>query len=185
MVRIVIIGIVIAVAFTLYALVDAAMTDHARARGVSKPVWVVIVVLLPVIGGVLWFLIGKGQMPVAAPKPPDDDPRFSGNRMSTDDLDDHMRDLEARLRELDDETFPGEQSGKGKASGTSESRPAKPVDAPDDQAGSGDGPTAGDAGGAGETGEAEGPSGPDSGTPDGTRKPNGSGSRPDGDSAQP
>ena len=35
-----IVGIVIAVAFTLYTLVDAAMTDHSRARGVPKPVWI-------------------------------------------------------------------------------------------------------------------------------------------------
>ncbi|QZY53234.1 PLDc N-terminal domain-containing protein [Leucobacter tenebrionis] len=108
MVRFVIIGVVIAVAFTLYALVDAAMTDGSRARGVSKPVWVVLVVLLPVIGGVLWFLIGKGATPAKRPVAPDDDPRFSGTRMSKDDLDLHMRDLEQRLRELDDERFPGE-----------------------------------------------------------------------------
>lgn len=108
MVRFLIIGIVIAVAFTLYALVDAAMTDGARARGVSKPVWVVVIVLLPVIGGVLWFMIGKGATPAKRPQAPDDDPRFAGTRMSSVDLDDHMRDLEDRLRELDDEVFPGE-----------------------------------------------------------------------------
>lgn len=108
MVRFVIIGIVIAVAFTLYALVDAAMTDGSRARGVSKPVWVVLVVLLPVIGGVLWFMIGKGAPPAQRPTPPDDDPRFTGTRMSSADLDSHMRDLEQRLRDLDAETFPGE-----------------------------------------------------------------------------
>lgn len=109
MVRFVIIGIVVAVAFTLYALVDAAMTDGARARGVGKPIWVVLIVVLPVIGGVLWFLIGKGEMPQKRPAAPDDDPRFTGTRMTTGDLDSHMKDLEARLRELDSETFPGEE----------------------------------------------------------------------------
>ncbi len=114
MVRFVIIGIVIAVAFTLYALVDAAMTEGSRARGVPKPVWVVLVVVLPVIGGVLWFLIGKGDTPAVRPAAPDDDPRFTGTRMSTGDLDSHMQDLEARLRELDSETFPGEdRTGRG------------------------------------------------------------------------
>lgn len=108
MVRFLIIGIVIAVAFTLYALVDAAMTDGARARGVSKPVWVVVIVLLPVVGGILWFMIGKGATPARRPQAPDDDPRFAGTRMSSVDLDDHMKDLEDRLRELDDEVFPGE-----------------------------------------------------------------------------
>ncbi|MGJ0204241.1 PLDc N-terminal domain-containing protein [Leucobacter sp. gxy201] len=113
MVRVVIIGIVVAVAFTLYALVDAAMTEGARARGVSKPVWVVLVVLLPVIGGVLWFMIGKGSMPEPEPVPADDDPRFSGARMSRDDLDAHMRVLEEQLKALDDEVYPGEDGGSG------------------------------------------------------------------------
>lgn len=112
MVRFVIIGIVIAVAFTLYALVDAVMTDGARARGVSKPVWILLVVVLPVIGGLLWFMIGKGATPAKRPTAPDDDPRFTGTRLSKAAVDEHMRDLEARLRELDDEVFPGEDQPK-------------------------------------------------------------------------
>ena len=129
MVRFIIIGIVVAVAFTLYALVDAAMTDGARARGVNKPVWVVLIVLLPVIGGVLWFLIGKGDTPAARPAAPDDDPRFSGNRISSRDLDAHMEDLEARLRELDSETFPGEQPKQdGTPDGSNPSEPGKRPD---------------------------------------------------------
>ena len=108
MIRFLIIGIVIAVAFTLYSLVDAAMSDPARSRGVSKPVWVVLTVLLPVVGGILWFTIGKGPVPAAPPHRPDDDPRFSGTRMGGPELDEHMRELEERLRELDEETFPGE-----------------------------------------------------------------------------
>lgn len=119
MVRFVIIGVVIGVAFTLYALVDAAMSDAARARGLAKPVWVVLIVLLPVIGATLWFTIGKDRGPAPAPThAPDDDPRFSGTRMTDDELDAHMRELEDRLRELDDETFPGEGGGPGSAGST-------------------------------------------------------------------
>lgn len=111
MVRFLIIGIVIAVAFTLYSLVDAAMTDHTRARGVSKPVWIVIIVLLPVIGALLWMFLGKGDAATVAAHQavaPDDDPHFARPRMSDAEIDAHMRDLEARLKELDDEVFPGE-----------------------------------------------------------------------------
>lgn len=109
MIRFLIIGIVIAAAFTLYALVDAAMTDASRARGVPKPVWVVLVVVLPVVGAILWFTIGKGPVVTARARPPlDDDPRFSGTRMNRVELDDHMRELEERLRQLDEETYPHE-----------------------------------------------------------------------------
>lgn len=119
MVRFIIIGAVIAVAFTLYSLVDAAMTDHSRARGVSKPVWIVIIVLLPVVGAVLWLMIGKGS-PATGPASrthvaPDDDPRFTGRQLSDAERD-SLRDLEARLRELDDETFPGEDTSKPRPS---------------------------------------------------------------------
>lgn len=119
MVRFIIIGAVIAVAFTLYSLVDAAMTDHSRARGVSKPVWIVIIVLLPVIGAVLWLMIGKGSPSTGPGAPnhlaPDDDPRFTGRQLSDAERE-SLRDLEARLKELDEETFPGEEPPKPRPS---------------------------------------------------------------------
>ncbi|QBE49198.1 PLDc N-terminal domain-containing protein [Leucobacter triazinivorans] len=169
MVRVVIVGIVVAVAFTLYALVDAAMTDASRARGVSKPLWVVIVVLLPVIGGVLWFVIGKGAKSTAARRPaPDDDPRFTGTRLSNEDLDAHMRDLEERLRELDNETYPGEGQAGPDPEPTAETERettegARDHEAPDESRGAED--AAGQPGG-------------------GDESANGSDARPDGDAAQ-
>ena len=115
---------VVAVALVLYALVDAAMSDPARARGVSKPVWVVMIVVLPVIGAVLWLAIGKARGPVPTPtSAPDDDPRFTATRLSASELDAHVEELEARLRELDDEVFPevdlGGRGGAAEAGGAS------------------------------------------------------------------
>lgn len=114
--RFIILGVVLAVAFTLYTLVDAAMTESRRARGVPKPVWVVICVVLPVIGGILWLTVGKGDG--HEPKPavrPDDDPRFGA--MSADNVDQRIADLEQQLRELDDEVYPGEASNTGGGEG--------------------------------------------------------------------
>lgn len=108
--RFIILGVVLAVAFTLYTLVDAAMTESRRARGVPKPVWVVMCVVLPVIGGILWLTVGKGDG--NEPKPavrPDDDPRFGA--MSADNVDQRIADLEQQLRALDDEVYPGESQG--------------------------------------------------------------------------
>lgn len=140
MVRFAIIGAVVGVALILYALVDAAMSDPARARGVSKPVWVVIIVLLPVIGALLWFLIGKGRGSVPAKvKAPDDDPLFAGSQLTPDEIDAHVAELEARLRELDNEVFPivdtpetpGSEAG---SSGSGKPGSGKPEgDAPSDQ----------------------------------------------------
>ena len=109
MVRFAIIGAIVGVAFILYALVDAAMSDANRARGVSKPVWVVLIVVVPVVGAALWFINGRGREPAPVPaRAPDDDPLFgSGSRMSKEEIDAHVRELEDRLRELDEEVFPG------------------------------------------------------------------------------
>lgn len=120
MVRFAIVGVVIGVAFILYALVDAAMTDGSRARGVPKPMWIVLIAVLPVIGAVLWFTLGKGSAAQPARRiAPDDDPRFTGSRMSNAELDAHMRDLEEQLRALDDEKYPGE-TGEASGNGTGE-----------------------------------------------------------------
>lgn len=142
MVRLAIIGVIVAVAFILYALVDAAMSDPARARGVSKPVWVVLVVVLPVIGAILWFAIGKGRGPAPAPaKAPDDDPRFSGTRLSPAEIDAHVEELEARLRELDEEVFPGVDDARPAPENRTDS---SAVEASDDEAGRADGDAAGE-----------------------------------------
>lgn len=131
MIRFLLIGGIVAVAFTLYALIDAAMSDRRRARGISKPAWILVIILLPVIGGLLWFFLGRGPI-VNPPKvqAPDDDPRFSGTRMSDEDLDKHMEDLEARLAELDSETFPGEEPSEEQSVDDREaSEPGEPGDA--------------------------------------------------------
>lgn len=133
--RFLIIGVVLAVAFTLYTLVDAAMTDASHARGVTKPVWVVLTIVLPVLGGILWLTVGKGREPeevLAA----DDDPVFSG--MTRRQFDKHIEDLEEQLKALDDEVYPGERPGSRNVTGSA-SEPAAD-DHPDE---TGDAPDAG------------------------------------------
>ena len=75
MVRVLLILALVATAFWVFTIVDCAVQPATRHRGVSKPVWVLIVVLLPVLGGILWLLIGRshrtGKLIARAP---DDDP---------------------------------------------------------------------------------------------------------------
>lgn len=109
MIRYAIVGIIVAVAIVLYAFIDAAMIDRRRMRGLSKPAWLAVIVLLPVIGALLWFLLGRGKASQAKPvSAPDDDPRFTATKLSSEELDEHVRELEERLRMLEEETFPGE-----------------------------------------------------------------------------
>jgi hypothetical protein len=73
-------------------------------------------VVLPVIGGILWFTVGKARG--EAPKPTlaaDDDPRFTGRSGSQREVDARLKDLEAQLHALDDEVYPGEETHNGSA----------------------------------------------------------------------
>ena len=106
MVRWIVIGAVGAVAFTIYALVDLVMTQAPRVRAFPKPVWIALIVLLPVIGPLLWLVIGKSQprgpKRSATTKAPDDDPFFLG-KIDGESSDDRIKRLEEELRALDDE----------------------------------------------------------------------------------
>lgn len=104
-------------ALIIFALVDAIMIDPKRTRGVSKPAWVILIVVLPVVGALLWLTVGRARKSSARKQQgrqlaPDDDPAFTGSGASgknISDMDARIRDLEEQLRALDDETFPGEE----------------------------------------------------------------------------
>ena len=110
MVRVLLIGGVVAIAFTIYTLVDVLMTERSRIRGVPKPVWAIIT-LLPVIGGILWLTIGKMRRPprrTSGPIAPDDDPTFLSS-LSQEEIrrraeqDERLRRLEQELADLEAE----------------------------------------------------------------------------------
>lgn len=108
MVRILLPAVLLLIAFWVYSIVDCALLQPTRHRGVSKPVWLLIVVLLPIVGGILWFIVGRGRVrPVAVPKAPDDDPNFLGTIGSISDQDERIRRLEAELAALDLEDLAG------------------------------------------------------------------------------
>ncbi|MET3176460.1 UNVERIFIED_ORG: hypothetical protein ABIB52_004335 [Arthrobacter sp. UYCu721] len=69
----------------VYGLVDVIRTDGRVTRGISKPAWIVVMIVLPVLGAILWLLIGRPRdsAPVrqthSHPTAPDDDPDFLRN----------------------------------------------------------------------------------------------------------
>jgi hypothetical protein len=102
MVRLAIIVGVIAVVFMIYAFIDSLMTDRFRVRALPKPVWVIITII-PIIGGFLWLTLGKDRSRGHRSGAPDDDPDFLRTIGSDKERDARIRDLEARLAELDDD----------------------------------------------------------------------------------
>ena len=109
MVRWIVIGGVAAVAFTVYALVDLFMTHAPRVRAFPKPVWIVVIVVLPLIGPLLWLRVGKAEPRAkriqGISKAPDDDPKFLGS-IDSESSDERIKRLEDELRKLDEDDLP-------------------------------------------------------------------------------
>jgi hypothetical protein len=104
MVRWLVIGGVAAIALTVYALVDLFITGKQRFRAFPRPVWIALIVVLPIIGPVLWLTIGKNSPRTTSPRAPDDDPSFLGSL--SESADERIKRLEEELRKLDDEDDP-------------------------------------------------------------------------------
>jgi hypothetical protein len=96
----------VVVALDVFAVVDVILTEARRVRALNKVVWVVIIVLLPVIGALLWFFLGKERQDRGGePRQvaPDDDPNFLRNLRRDEEQDERIRRLEQELAELDDD----------------------------------------------------------------------------------
>src|SRR4051812_12728373 len=75
---------------TLIALIDCLSSERGDIRGLPRPVWVLVILLLPIFGPIAWFFAGRpvslaqraGTVPGGRPKAPkrptapDDDPDF-------------------------------------------------------------------------------------------------------------
>ncbi|WP_298039697.1 PLD nuclease N-terminal domain-containing protein [uncultured Microbacterium sp.] len=106
MARILIVGGFLALIFWIFSIVDCAVQPSTRHRGVPKGAWVAIVILIPVIGGILWFVLGRrraGELGSERLTLPDDDAEFLRS-ISTNEQDERIRRLEEELARLDDET---------------------------------------------------------------------------------
>lgn len=104
MARLLFILVPLAIAFWIYSIVDCALQPPQRHRGVSKPAWMLIVIILPVLGGVLWFAVGRGSANASSTlRAPDDDPAFLQRIGSQSDQDERIRRLEEELAQLDAE----------------------------------------------------------------------------------
>ena len=61
-------------AVMIFAIVDAVTSDNWRIRYMPKVAWVLLIVFLPLVGSVLWFILGKERQ-VAADRGSFGDPR--------------------------------------------------------------------------------------------------------------
>jgi hypothetical protein len=75
-----VIAVLLGLAVYIWFVVDVLRTSGASVRTLPKFVWLLIVVLVPLLGGLLWLLGGRprGQRRRRrrGPTAPDDDPAF-------------------------------------------------------------------------------------------------------------
>ncbi|MGO4383133.1 PLD nuclease N-terminal domain-containing protein [Specibacter sp. RAF43] len=116
------IPVIFVVVLFIYGLIDCLRSAPADVRSIPKPAWILVIILLPFIGVLLWFFLGRPQYaamagsgtsvrvggsapgPSYSPRPsrstaPDDDPAFLRNLEVT-----RAQKAEAeRLRKLKEE----------------------------------------------------------------------------------
>lgn len=51
----------IELALLVYALIDCLQTDSSLVRGLSKGWWIVLIILLPLAGGIAWLVAGRPE----------------------------------------------------------------------------------------------------------------------------
>lgn len=98
---------VVVVILTIYTVVDCALFDRSRIRGLPRWAWILVIVFLPVIGPALWLLIGRGRrnQPVGRTTrtmAPDDDVDFLRGLNKNKEQEERIRQMEQELADLDD-----------------------------------------------------------------------------------
>lgn len=110
---------IIEIGLLVYCLVDCIQTDSVLVRNLPKGAWILLIVVLPLVGGIAWLVAGRPERAARAssapwpstatagfpeyerPRPlgPDDDPGFlAADRESDRRHQQMLRDWEAQLR---------------------------------------------------------------------------------------
>jgi Phospholipase_D-nuclease N-terminal len=121
---------VAAVIFTIYAVADCAFFDRSRVRGLSRGWWIVVIIFVPIIGALLWFIIGRGRANrIGATRggrtvAPDDDTDFLRQLQEDAAQDERIRRMEQELAELDSDEPPSDDGAR--PGGADRKRPDTP-----------------------------------------------------------
>lgn len=130
---------IIELGLLVYCLIDCIQTDSVLVRNLPKGAWVLLIVFLPLVGGIAWLVAGRPERAARSssvpwpstatagfpeyerPRPlgPDDDPGFlAADRDSDRKHEQMLRDWEAQLRAREQEQTrdaPAPDAGEGPA----------------------------------------------------------------------
>lgn len=103
-------------ALLVFCLIDCIQTPAHQVRNLDKPIWILLILLVPIIGGVAWLVAGRpagstssaqwrmgsgfpeDQRPRSAPRRNEDDPAFMAEMARIDrEHEEALKKWEAKL----------------------------------------------------------------------------------------
>ena len=117
------------VGLTLYTLLDAVRTPAHEARTLPKWLWVLVTLLFPVVGPLMWLILGrpKAQPAAGTPRPgfgqrrstpapsvssPDDDEEYLRWLKAKAERERRSREAESQNKQDPEDNTPGQSSGQ-------------------------------------------------------------------------
>lgn len=105
MARVELVVALIVLVLEIYSIINCILTPESEVRGIPKALWLILIVLLPLLGSVLWLGVGRDREAVARRRPQPDAggaPRSTGySALSSDE---RIRQMEEDLRRLERES---------------------------------------------------------------------------------
>lgn len=92
------------VALFVTSLVDIILRDSSKVKHLPKVVWIIIVIFLPLIGSLLWWILGREydspRLPTARTQRPSAEPGYVSPRTAdTRTTEQQMADLDREIEE--------------------------------------------------------------------------------------
>lgn len=96
----------------IYSIVNCVLTPESQVRGIPKLAWLVLIVLVPLLGSVLWLAVGRTSGPPRLPRPrPAAPPTRAPGTYSALTSDERIRRMEEDLRRLEQESDRPDDEG--------------------------------------------------------------------------
>ena len=61
--------VLIEVGLLVYCLIDCVQTDSAQVRNLPKGWWIVLIIVMPLVGGIAWLVAGRPRRSAGRPVP--------------------------------------------------------------------------------------------------------------------
>lgn len=127
MTRALVIVTIVVLAFTVFSTVYAITADKTKVRGLPKWLWILLCLLLPIVGGILYLTVGR-------PLP---DRRATGGyktkTVAPDDDPDFLRRIRREMEKDKKDKKPKPESNGEPAQDEDPKDPEAPEDNPDDK----------------------------------------------------